>query len=93
LRKYITTHGTAGSKFSNGFIISNREDHSLRHFRELLDEARRDFPGLSEDDVECRTVTQSHWCEGYPAIRFSLPAGASAEGYTPCESLPDAYVG
>lgn len=98
--KYIVTHcvnfGSEGvTSFNNAFLIPNHYNHSLASFKELVKEARKSFPGLKDDDVECRTVVESPWCKRCPAISFPLPAGEAptVEGWTNCKDrLPSVVL-
>lgn len=93
MNKYIRTHYVEdGSKSGNAFIIANNSDHSLKGFRKLLKEARKAFPDLKEDDVECRTVVNSSWCEGGAVLRFPCPPDIVIDGWTNVEKLPNVVV-
>ena len=87
--KFIVTHEAAGAKFCNAFIVSTVYSHSFENFTTILNEARKDFT-VKDSAVECLSVRESRWVKGCPLIRFSLPVGAEAEGWTQCEGkLPD----
>ncbi len=91
--KYIRTHQTSGgTRFGNAFLVANHYSHSLAAFRELLTEAQKSFPELTEDDIECRTVRESSWCNNCAVIRFSVPADTVKDGWFNCETLPNLDV-
>lgn len=91
--KYIVTHSVDFKSdgvvtFNNAYIIPNNYDHSLKGFQTLVAEARKSFPDLLDEDVECRTVIQSGWCKRCPVIRFLLSSGPAptVDGWTNCEN-------
>lgn len=58
----------------------------------MLAEIRKDF-NISDSQAECRTVIESRWCKGCAVIRFSLPVGSAAVGWTHYEDrLPDVAI-
>ena len=93
--KYIATHSVEFEKdkpptrFSNAWLMPNNYCHSLAAFMKLVEEARKDFPKLKDEDVECLTVVHSSWCKGFPIIRFTVPADTKRAGWYDCERLPD----
>jgi len=66
---------------SNGFIISNRYDKSIAHYLELVEIAKKDFPFLKDEDIECCEVRRSSYNQGCPFIKFSLPENTKKKGY------------
>jgi len=62
--------------------------------QELAAEARKDFPDLKDEDVDCRTVVESGYCKSMPIIRFSVPPDTKKDGWYSCEDrLPDIQWG
>ena len=91
--KYIVIHQAAGATFCNGFLISTNYSHSFEHYQQMIEEARKSF-FFGDADVECRTVIESRWVKGCPAIRFRLPNGSEAVGWQQCQDrMPDIHVG
>lgn len=92
-RKFLVTHKWGDNNqytSTNAFIIPDHYNHSLDTFQEMTDEARKDFPNLKNENVECRTVLQSNWCKGFPIIHFHVPANTKMEGWNDCKDrLPD----
>lgn len=86
--KRIITHqwgnNPANDEFtsSNGFVISSGTySRSLTFFNEAAAEAKRDFPGLKDDDIEPFVITRSRYNLGFAGIRFPLPENTVKEGY------------
>lgn len=95
-RKFIVTHSWGrNNEFRNGnaFIIPNHYSNSLAAYSNLMEEARKDFPNLKAEDVECLTVRESGWCKGMPVIQFSVEPDSRKNGWLNCEDhLPDAKL-
>jgi len=90
MSRYIVTHKSGKSTFSNAFIVAGNYDNSLHGFRLLLLEAQKDFPDLTEESAECRTVLKSGWCQGCPALRFSVEPNTVRDGWLSVnDRLPD----
>jgi hypothetical protein len=67
---------------SNGFVISNGTyARSLAFLNEAAAEAKRDFPSLTDKDIEPFIITKSSYNQGFAGIRFPLPANATRAGY------------
>ncbi len=93
MQKYIRTHAIeSGARFGNAFIIPNHYDHSLESFRMLLDEAKKAFPDLQESDVQCRTVTKSSFCQGFPVLRFPCEPDERKDGWVNVDRLTGIVV-
>lgn len=88
-RKYICTHGIPSSdtKFGNAIIIPDNYCHTLSAYRRLFHEAKKSFPNLKPDDVECRTVVRSSWCKSMPIITFAVPPNTEIEGWDNIERV------
>ena len=78
--KIIVTH-KCEITYSNGFIVSSYYDKSLKHFKLIANEVRKDFPDLSDGDIEIFVVTDSTYNKGCPGVRFALPANTKCKGY------------
>ena len=91
-RNYIVTHTAAGATFCNGFVIADHYSHSYASFGELIAVARLAFPGLLDNEIECRTVVASGWCAKCPVIRFPVRVGSEADGWHQCGRIPDVVV-
>lgn len=72
---------------SNGFVLCDLYSRSLTTFKMLAEEAKKDFPDLSDDDIECFVVTKSSYNKGCPGVRFSLPDNARHPDYHACERV------
>lgn len=81
LDKRIITHGAAGTEFSNGFIFTSMSSRSFTAYKKLVAVAKADFPLLTDDDIECEVVHKSRYMQGFPYVRFRLPANAKKKGY------------
>ncbi len=89
MHKYVRTHqDSSGNRFGNAFIVSGYS-HTMEAFQQLLKEARKHFPGLTESDVECRTVIKSGWCDGCAVLRFPCEPDTKKHGWLNVEKLPD----
>lgn len=78
---------------SNGFILSaNTYQHSIAFLNELATEAKRDFPWLTDNDIESFVVIKSPYNQGFRGIRFALPEGAHKEGYREVSMLDFSYL-
>lgn len=92
-KKYIVTHKWGNDNehtSSNAFILPDHYDHSLESYKEMVDEARKDFPDVPDSEMDCRTVVRSSWVKGFPIIRFSVPANTVMKDWQSCEGrLPD----
>lgn len=92
MNKYIVTHKAGGGTFTNGFILGNYS-HSLAIVNKLVANVRADFD-VADTDIEVRTVVNSGWCKGYLILRFPLPTGTTAKGWTSIDGkLPDIVIG
>lgn len=90
--KYITKHrlDTHGRWFYNLFIIANSYDRSLKTFKKMIKETRKDFPDLKPNDFECCSVVKSNWCKGWSLIHIFLenpPTDEQMKDYRQCERL------
>jgi hypothetical protein len=79
---------------SNGVILSaNTYQHSIAFLNELAVEAKRDFPCLTDNDIEVFVVVRSGHNQGFWGIRFSLPEGTLCKnGYRQVSSLDFSYL-
>lgn len=67
---------------TNGFIISNGTyDKSFAFYKKLAEQAKKDFPFLKDEDIECFVITRSTYNKGFGGIRFSLPENQEKQGY------------
>lgn len=67
---------------TNGFIFSaNSYDKSLKWYKAAAKEAKKDFPFLTDSDIEFTVVTKSSYNQGFPGIRFGLEANQVKQGY------------
>ena len=97
--KRIVTHAWGNNpthdefKSSNGFILSaNTYQHSITFFNDLAAEAKRDFPWLTDNDIEVFVVVQSGYNQGFWGVRFSLPEDIFCKaGYREVPSLDFSY--
>ena len=77
---------------SNGFIISSGTyNKSFAFYKKLAEEAKKDFPFLKDEDIECFVITQSRYNKGFGGIRFSLPENFKKEGYFDCSGVDFDY--
>jgi len=76
---------------SNGFIISNFYDKSISHYLKLVEIAKKDFPFLTDEDIQIGEVRVSDYNKGCPFVRFSLPANTEKSGYNNCEWIDFCY--
>lgn len=98
--KRIVTHTWGNNpthdefKSSNGFILSaNTYQHSISFLNELSAEAKRDFPWLTDNDIEVFVVVQSRYNQGFWGVRFTLPEEASRkEVYRNVPTLDFSYL-
>lgn len=81
VKKFIVTHEAAGSVFSNAILIPDNYDKRLSAYVALFEEAKRSFPEITQDDVECSVVIKSGWCQGCPIMHISVPAGSAPDGW------------
>lgn len=89
--KRIVTH-TSGAKnehaFSNGFVISNGSySHSIHFFNELAAAAKKDFPFLSDHEIDCFVISKSSYNNHFAGVKFPLPANTKKSGYANCNSI------
>jgi hypothetical protein len=92
---YSSTNPTRDEFTSpNGFILSaNTYQHSIAFLNELAVEAKRDFPCLTDNDIEVVVVARSGYNQGFWGIRFSLPEGTSCkDGYRAVSRLDFSYL-
>ena len=87
MEKIIATHEAGNTKSSYGFIVSRNYNRSLKHFKHLAAEAQKDFPNLTEADIECFIVTHSNYNRGLPGVRFRLEANTQHPDYHACERV------
>lgn len=71
--KIICTHRSGDNTYSNVFILTPRYSKSVTTYKGLIKEAKKDFPFLTDDDIECCMVTESTSCKNFPLVRFSIP--------------------
>src|SRR5690606_12806527 len=73
---------------SNGFVISSgKYSRSIAFFLEAAAEAKRDFPFLTDKDIEVFIITKSSYNQGSAGVRFSLPENSEKKGYRLAEQL------
>jgi hypothetical protein len=66
---------------ARAYIIPNFYNKSLATFAMLAAEAKKDFPHLKDDDIECGVVTKSSYNQGMPLVTFSVPPDTNKTGY------------
>jgi hypothetical protein len=54
---------------------------SLAFFTALADAAKKDFPHLTDADIQRFTVTKSSYNQGFAGVRFSLPSNTEHPDY------------
>ena len=65
-----------------GFVISGKSyGRTLAFLNELAAEAKRDFPSLTDGQIEPFIVTRSSYNKGFAGIRFPLPANTIKDDY------------
>lgn len=69
MRKYIRTHACSDYVAGNLFIVC-KDDNSLKVYRKLAREARKDFPDLKSKDIECILVREIKSNISMAAISF-----------------------
>lgn len=68
---------------SNGFVISGGSyGRSLAFYQSLAAEAKKDFPHLTDDQIECFVIVRSSYNNGFAGVRFQLPENTSKSGYS-----------
>lgn len=77
---------------SNGFVISaGTYSRSLAFLKAAAAEAKRDFPGLKDEDIEPFIIIRSTYNKGFAGIHFPLPENAEKKGYRQASSLDFSY--
>jgi len=77
---------------SNGFVISaGTYSRSLAFLKAAAAEAKHDFPGLKDEDIEPFIITRSTYNKGFAGIRFPLPENAVRSGYSQEKRLDFSY--
>lgn len=77
---------------SNGFVISGDSyDRSIAALNEMVAEAKRDFPSLSDSEIQPFIITRSTYNKCFAGIRFPLPANATKDGYKQGSELDFAH--
>lgn len=79
--KFIRSHEHDGVRYSNGFIVGKLHTHSFGVYRDMIAEARKTFPELSDEHVQCISVCESALSLSYPAIRFACYTDAIRNGW------------
>lgn len=84
--KIISTHKWGNQSeytSTNGYIISaGTYARSVAYINELANEAKLDFPELTDEDIEPFTVTRSSYNQGFSGVRFNLSDNTVRAGYT-----------
>jgi len=76
--------------FANAFLIPNNYNRSLAGYLKIIAEARKDFPDLKDEDINCLKVVRSSHCLHMPIIQFRVPVGTERPDYRQCNPrLPD----
>lgn len=85
IEKRIITHtveyGDKSVDYANGFIFGDY-GWSLEKYKQLASIARRDFPFLTDEDIEIDRVRVSTYMKEFSYIRFPLHEIIGREGYT-----------
>lgn len=89
VRKTIYEHTAGGGTFRNGFIFSTFCGPTLAKFQELAATAKKDFPWLTDEEIECRVVIRSSYNKGTLYIRFPLMADSECNGYYIDKNIPN----
>lgn len=77
---------------SNGFIISSGTyNKSIAFYKKLARQAKKDFPFLKDEDIECFVITRSSYNKGFGGVLFPLPKNYKKEGYNTCNTVDFDY--
>ena len=68
-------------------MAANHYAHSVAFVNKLAAEAKLDFPGLKDENIEVFVVTESDYNKGFWGVVFPLPAGTAKEGYRAVQRL------
>lgn len=83
--KKIYTWTVGNSKFTRGFIMSS--DSSATNIIRLIEEAKRDFPWLTNNDLEIGKVIRSRGMNNHILVTFLLPNDEKHESYAQCGQI------
>jgi hypothetical protein len=78
MHKYLVRHTWGNNENRdehvswNAFVMPNHYNHSVKVFAEMAALIRQTFPEATDDQVNCRTVVKSAWCNGFPVAHFGL---------------------
>jgi len=67
-RIYWNKEGTS----ANVFLLVGYCPETLEYYDALYKEAKKDFPNLKKEEVQCGRVTKSNTIQGYTLIRFYI---------------------
>jgi hypothetical protein len=71
------------------YILNNHYGHSLSTIKQLAEEARKDFPTLTDDDIQFRTYRNTGYIDGMLGCEFRVPEGCLIpKDYTEAAKLP-----
>jgi hypothetical protein len=73
-------------------LSANNYQHSIFFFQQLAAEAKKDFPDLTDNDIEIITVTFSGYNQGFWGIRFPLPDNTKHSSYQNMHQLDFHYL-
>ncbi len=78
---------------SNGLIISaGTYSRSMEFFNQMAAEAKKDFPHLTDEDIEPIIITKSSYNQGFAGIKFPLQKNALRTGYRQVANLDFHYA-
>ena len=86
LKKYIVTHEANGHKYGNAVIVTQTYSRFFGNYKELIDEAIRDFGFTDEDnypeEIECLIANKDNKANaGRIAITFRVTPNLTMKGY------------
>jgi hypothetical protein len=73
MNKRIISWSVGEVTFSRGFIFGNY-NNSYSAFTKLIKEAKKDFPSLSNEDIELSKITKSSYMKGFIFVSFPVRA-------------------
>lgn len=87
--KLIVTQKSSDNNhtWTNGYIVGNYNESSSC-YKELIDQAKKDFPFLTDEIIMIGKIQESHYNRNYIVIHFSLPENAHLDGYWQFKRLP-----
>ncbi len=78
-KRIIRTKSSIGV-FINGYIFGNY-GCSVNDYNLLIQEAKKDFPFLTDDDIRLDKVSKSTYMKGFIFVQFRLREEDIKEGY------------